>query len=74
MTRYLVTVVYQEPTRARWRGEPPRDYRASFSVDAISRAEAAAVARRRFDATLVESGVGWVREVVETSVQELGIA
>lgn len=70
--RYVVIVVYREPTYEARRGYGPTPYRGSFRVEAVSPADAEVEARRRFAAWAQRSSVSWVREVERVEVREEG--
>ncbi|MFW6089826.1 MAG: hypothetical protein ACODAB_08735 [Gemmatimonadota bacterium] len=71
LRRYVVTLVYREPTYEAARGHGPTSYRGSFRVEAASAHDAELEARRRFEAWARRSSVGWVREVERAEVREV---
>ena len=67
--RYLVVIPYVEPTYRPSDSGERAPYTASFEVCADSKREAIEVAMRRFDGDASDSGVGWIREVLEHLIE-----
>lgn len=66
---YLVTISYREPTYEEQQGREPKVYQHRIRVRAGSTEEAAATARTLFAQAQKDSGVGWIREITNISVQ-----
>ncbi len=65
---YRVTVLYVEPTYARYAGQRPVPRRWSIEIDAPDPPAAVHAALDRFHELSRLSGVGWIREVVSWDV------
>lgn len=65
---YRVTVLYVEPTYARYVDRPPVARRWSIDVEAPDAPAAVHAALDRFHELARLSGVGWIREVVSWDV------
>lgn len=68
--RFLVTVVYREPTYEAYAGKPPTFYRWTFAVDSADERGAKDEALRRFHVMERLSRVSWVREVIEVCCED----
>ena len=66
--RFRVTIYYREPTYARSRGIPDREYQGTFEVVAADTAEAVTLAIEEFRAAARRASVGWSREIVRVSI------
>ncbi|MCB9619834.1 MAG: hypothetical protein H6724_10360 [Sandaracinus sp.] len=71
---FLVTFFYREPTYTLRRGIESRLHRRTYRILATSPRQAELEARERFELERLESGVGWVCEVVEAKVERMASA
>ena len=67
--RYLVVIPYVEPTYRPSDSGERAPYKASFEVCAGSQREAIELAMQRFEGDACDSGVGWIREVLEHLIE-----
>ncbi len=70
--RFVVEIVYTEPTYALRKGGAPERHRGSFELSAGSESEAIRLAKAEFRRIEQLSSVSWPRRIEETECRRVG--